>query len=171
MGVPWSFQVWRGHAGAEALADAFSADILSLAQVSARLARRDWPSTGQYRRPQRQGIRRIHVLFSESEAAMRALGTASRLASELNTEMTILITDERETARSKLRDKVMTALASEAKLAGVIQLSETGLGPLLEATLPHRASVLITESGNLLLQQVGPDQCLDALACPILLVR
>lgn len=171
MGVPCSFQVWRGQAVAETLAEVFTADILSLAQVSSRVAQRGRSISRPRTRRHPQAVTTISILFSESKAAVRALTTACILASDLEAEIAVLIPYDRKATRKKLRQKAKAALASYEQSARFIQLSETGLQPLVEAIVLGGPNILIAESGNFLLQEAGLDQCLDKLACPILLVR
>ena len=171
MGVPWSFQVWRGHAGAETLAETFSADILSLGRVSALATARSWTMTRSRTRRRPETLSDINVLFSESEQAMRALAIACRLAQELGANVSVLIPDYRKRERKKLRQRAQSALEAFDQAARFVQLSDSGLQTLLQATGISRQSILIAESRHLLLQQAGLDCCLDKLACPILLVR
>ena len=88
--VPWTFQVWRGHTGTEALTRAFSADILSLGRLSALASCRHWARTV---RPPPVGavLAGIGVLAGLSEPATRAITTAARLARDLGTSLTVFL--------------------------------------------------------------------------------
>ncbi len=171
MGVPWSFQVWRGPAVAESLTEAFAADILSLAQVDSRIARHTRLTSVRRSHRQRQDIRHIHVLYSGSKSGERALATACALAGEIGADITVLLAADRKSSRKKLRHKASTILASQGRSARLMQLPEKGLGPLVEVMLQGNSHILIAETGNRLLQQAGLNRCLEILDCPILLVR
>ena len=170
-GVHWSFQVWRGHAGAETLAETFSADILSLGRVSSLRFSGAWAASGLRARRQREAPSHINVLFSDSEQAVRALTTACSLANDLGATISVILPDDRQAGLRRLRQKTLAILESCGQSARFVQLGGNGLQSLAQLTGISGRCILIAGSGHTLLQQAGLDRCLDALACPVLLVR
>jgi nucleotide-binding universal stress UspA family protein len=171
MGVPWSFQVWRGRAGAEALAQTFVADILSLGGVTARASWRMWATTRSRRRRSLDTPASINVLFSGSERAKRALTTACNLAKDSGTSMTVLLPENPPEGLPALKERALAILNMHGLPARFAQLSGTGLQSLVQATRASGFSLLIAETEHPLLLQAGLDRCLEALSCPVLLVR
>jgi len=171
MDVPWSFQVWRGRAGTETLAQAFGADILSLGRTTALAYSRRWPTT-RFRIRQSQGmIASISVLYSDSEQAVRALTTACNLAKDLGASVTVLLPENQTGDLPGLKEKARTLLDSHGQPARFVQLSGTGAQSLVQAAGASGASIVIAEAEHPLWQQGGLDQCLEALSRPVLLVR
>ncbi|MGB5261022.1 MAG: hypothetical protein WBO34_10945 [Gammaproteobacteria bacterium] len=171
MGVHWSFQVWRGHAGADTLAATFSADILSLGRVSSLACSGSWASSRRRRRQPPAATSNINVLFSASEPALRALATACSLAGDPDTHITILLPDNHKADAPELRQKALAVLKSYGQTARIVELHGSGLPSLLQATGMSKSCILIAEGGHPLLQEAGLDRCLNTLACPLLLVR
>ena len=171
MGVPWSFQVWRGHAGAETLAQTFNADILSLGRVSALASSRMWATTRSRTRQSRETIASLNVLFSDSEQAVRALTTACNLAKDPGAGVTVLIPENQTEDAPGLKEKALSILDFHGQVARFVQLSGTGVQSLVQAAGASGVRILIAEAEHPLLAQAGLDQCLEALCCPVLLVR
>ncbi|MEN8107967.1 MAG: universal stress protein [Pseudomonadota bacterium] len=171
MGVPWSFQVWRGHAGAASLTRAFAADILSLGRVSSLVSSRTWATTRPRARQSREAVTSISVLFSDSEQAMRAVATACSLAKDLDARLTFLLPENQAEDMPDLKAKARTILDSHKQLARFVQLTGTDVQSLVRAAGTSGICILVAEAEHPLLQQAGLDQCLEALSCPVLLVR
>ena len=171
MGVHWSFQVWRGHAGAETLAETFSADILSLGRVSSLRYSGTWAASGLRARHRSEPLSHINVLFSDSEQDVRALTTACRLAGDLGTPVSVILPDTGKADLRSLRQKALAILEPCGQAARFVQLGGSGLQTLEQLTGMSGQCILIAGSGHTLLQQAGLDRCLDALTCPVLLVR
>ncbi|UCC57026.1 MAG: universal stress protein [Gammaproteobacteria bacterium] len=171
MGVHWSFQVWRGPAGAETLAQNFVADIISLGGVSALASWRMWATTRPRTRRFRETLASISVLFSDSEQAARALTTACNLAKDPATSVTVLLPNNRAVDLPALKEKARAILDLHGLPARFVQLSGSGLQSLVQVTGTSGVSILIAETEHPLLLQAGLDQCLEVLSCPVLLVR
>ncbi|MBT8117107.1 MAG: universal stress protein [Gammaproteobacteria bacterium] len=171
MGVHWSFQVWRGHAGAETLAETFSADILSLGRVSSLRFSGTWSAGGLRARRRSESPSQINVLFSNSKQAVRALTTACRLANDLGAPLSVILPEKRKADLQQLRQKALTILESCGQAARFVQLSGNSLQSLEQLTGISGQCILIAGSRHTLLQQAGLDRCLDTLTCPVLLVR
>jgi nucleotide-binding universal stress UspA family protein len=171
MDVPWSFQVWRGRAEATSLAQAFGADILSLGRLSSLVSSRAWATTRPRTGQPRETVTSISVLFSDSEQAARAVTTACNLAKDMDAVLTVLLPENQAEAMPGLKEKARTILDLHEQPARFLQASGTDVQSLVQAADTPGISILIAEAEHPLLQQAGIDQCLEALFCPVLLVR
>ena len=171
VGVPWSFQVWRGRAEAASLAQAFGADILSLAPVSSLVYTRARDTRRTPERQSREAETSISVLFSDSEQATRALTIACGLAKDMGARLTVMLPDSRSQALPALKEKALEILKSSAQLAHFVRITGTDAQSLLQAAGASANNILITAADHPLLQQAGLEQCVRALFRPVLLVR
>jgi len=171
MDVPWSFQVWRGRAEATSLAQSFGADILSLGRVSSLVSSRAWATARPRTRLPHETVTSISVLFSDSEQAARAMATACSLAKDLDVGLTVLLPQNQAENVPGLKEKALTILDLHVQAARFVQITGTDVQSLVQAAGTPDISILITEAEHPLLQQAGLDQCMDALFCPVLLVR
>lgn len=171
LGVPWSFQVWRGRAEAASLASAFSADILSLGRVSSLLTARVFAASRPVTRQPRKTDTSISVLFSDSAQGVRALETACSLARDMNARLTVMLPAVDPEGLPALRDKAMAILKRHDQVARLVQITGTDARSLVRAAGTSGVSILVTAAEHPLLQQAGLDQCLEALFSPVLLVR
>jgi nucleotide-binding universal stress UspA family protein len=171
MGVPWSFQVWRGRAEAASLARAFGADILSLGRVSSLVSSRVWATTRPLARQSREQDTSISVLFSNSEQAVRAVTTACSLAKDMNARLTVMLSENQAADMPGLKEKARIILDLHEQPARFVKITGTDVQSLVQAAGASGISILITETEHPLLQQAGLEQCLEALFCPVLLVR
>jgi nucleotide-binding universal stress UspA family protein len=170
-GISWSFQVWRGHAEATSLARAFGADIISLGRVSSRVSSSTWATTRSRARRSHETIASISVLFSESKQAVRAMTTACNLAKDLGVRLTVLLPENQAADMPGLKEKTRTILDFHEQAADFVELTGTDAQSLARAARTSGISILIAEAKHPLLQQACLDQCLEALSCPVLLVR
>jgi nucleotide-binding universal stress UspA family protein len=171
MGVSWSFQVWRGHAGAASLVQAFGADILSLGRTSSLVSSRVWARTRPRTHQFHERVAAINVLFSGSEQAVRAVTTACSLAKDLDAYLTVLLPENQADSMPGLKEKARAILDLHEQPARFLQLTGTDAQSLVQAAGASGISILIAEAEHSLLRQTGLDQCLEALSCPVLLVR
>lgn len=168
MRIPWSFQIWRGHAEAASLAQTFAADIISLGRASS-LATSRIRTTPRVRAGQSsETVTAISVLFSGSQQAARALTTACHLAKDLGARLTVLLPGNRTKG---IKQAARAILESQQQASRLVQLSGTGMQSLVQATAASGAGVVIAEAGYPLLQQAGLDRFLETLSCALLLVR
>jgi K+-sensing histidine kinase KdpD len=169
--IPWSFQIWRGHAGAASLTQAFGADILSQGRagslVSSRMRTRPRASARKYQ----DANASISVLFSHSEQAARAITTACMLAKDLAARLTVLLPDNPAEDIQGLKEKARIILDTHHQTAGFVQLAGSDMQTLNRTVSTPGICMFITEAEHPLLQEAGIDQCLDILSCPVLLVR
>jgi nucleotide-binding universal stress UspA family protein len=171
-GVPWSFQVWQGRPEAASLLQAFGAEILSLGRVSTRVSSRMFAPA---RRPtvlsRETDTTSISVLFSGSEQAARAMATACSLARDMGARLTIMLPAFPAQALPALKEQTLAILKQHGQVARFVELAGVDAQSLKLAADAAGPGILITEAEHPLLQQVGLDQCLDALFCPVLLIR
>lgn len=171
VGVPWTFQVWRGRAEAASLTKAFGADIMSLGQVSSRVSSRVRGTIRAHTRQPRNAINSIAVLFRDSEKAALALTTACSLAQDLGGRLTVLLSGNMKDDIPGLKQKARTILQLYGQPARFVELTGNNAQSLAQAADMSGACVLISEAEHPFLKQGCLDQCLEALACPVLLVR
>lgn len=171
MGVTWSFQVWRGTAGAETLSRTFPADVLGLGRVSARAPLRLRAMAGMRTHRTRPLLTSISVLFSVTESAARALDTAARLATELDTGLTVLLPGTATAEIEALRERAATLLAARSQTARFVALDPATTASLPQAAVHTGTGLLVTEAAHPLFDRSGLESCLATLPCPVLLVR
>ena len=167
MGVPWSFQVWRGRAGVASLAQAFGADILSLAPASSLVYNR----ARELERQSRGTETFISVLFSASEQAIRAVTIACSLAKDMGAHLTVMLPDIQSQDLPTLKEKALAILKLHSQTARFVRVAGTDAQSLQQAACASGNNILIAEAEHPLLQQAGLEQCVQALFCPVLLVR
>jgi nucleotide-binding universal stress UspA family protein len=170
-GVPWSFQVWQGRPEAASLLKAFGAEILSLGRISSRVSSHMLAPARRLTPPSRKPDTSISVLFSGSEQAVRAVATACSLASDMGARLTVMLPAIPAQAVPALKEQALAILKQHGQTARCVELAGVDAQSLRLATDAAGPSILITEAEHPLLQQAGLDQCLDALFCPVLLIR
>ncbi len=166
-GVPWSFQVWQGRPEAASLLQAFGAEILSLGRISSRVSSRMFAPARRPTPLSRETNTSISVLFSGSEQAARAAATACSLARDMGARLTVML----PAAMPALKEQALAILKQHGQVARFVELAGVDAPSLRLAADTAGPSILITEAEHPLLQQAGLDQCLDALFCPVLLIR
>jgi len=169
LGCAWSFRVWRGDLEAEILNAALDAEMFTLSPIGrfAPLAVRPKPQP----RVPRGGSLVVSVLFDGSDGAARALAAAAELAACHKATLSVILQGTDEAAIEGLRKTAADSLG-EAK-------AKTGFAPLpranaltLAKTLQRTGSdLLLLDSANALLDRRTLWQSLEALDCPVLIVR
>jgi nucleotide-binding universal stress UspA family protein len=170
-GVPWSFQVWQGRPEAASLLKAFGAEILSLGRISSRVTSHMLAPARRLTPPSRKPDTSISVLFSGSEQAVRAVATACSLASDMGARLTVMLPAIPAQAVPALKEQALAILKQHGQAARCVELAGVDAQSLRLAADATGPSILITEAEHPLLLQAGLDQCLDALFCPVLLIR
>jgi len=170
-GVPWSFQVWQGRPEAASLLKAFGAEILSLGRISSRVSSHMFAPARRLTPPSRKPDTSISVLFSGSEQAARAVATACSLARDMGARLTVMLPAIPAQAVPALKEQALAILKQHGQVARFVELAGVDAQSLRLAADATGPSILITEAEHPLLQQAGLDQCLDALFCPVLLIR
>jgi len=169
--VPWSFQVWRGRTGTEALTRAFAADILTLGRLSALASCRLWARTAARPPLPAAGIAGIGVLAGLSEPAARALATAARLASDLGAGLWVFMPETGAEKMLRLEEKVSATLERLQPPARLVALGGNDAQRLVHAANAAGIGLLITEAEHAVLQLGGLERIQEALDRPVLLVR
>ncbi len=160
--VAWSFRIWRGSIDRDLMAADIEADVLALSRLGAVLARG--------RRVQRLSAA-VSVLFTGSEASMRALETAKNLASDPLKELIVLLPVHDEAEAARLQRMALDQLSDYAANVHFVQFSDGSLTDLLDSLVDTHCAVLIVERDNPMLRSPSLKQSLSRLDCPLLVVR
>jgi len=160
--VAWSFRIWRGSIDSDLLAADIEADVFALTRLGAALTRsRALPARSTA----------VSVLFSGTEASVRALDTAVNLATDPQKELNILLSAEDGAGVARLQALVIKHLGEAAANAHFIRLPDGSLSDLLEILSDTHTAVLIVDRDSKLLQTPTLRQNLNSLDCPLLIVR
>ena len=111
------------------------------------------------------------MLFSGSEQAARAVATACSLARDMGARLTVMLPGIPAQAVPALKERALAILKQHGQVARLVELAGVDAQSLRLAADTAGVSILITEAEHPLLQLAGLDQCLDALFCPVLLIR
>jgi hypothetical protein len=161
--VAWSFRIWRGSIDSDLLAADIEADVFALTRLGAELMRIP------VLRPRTTGV---SVVFTGSEASMRALDTAMKLAADPQKDLSILLPaadDDDEVEH--LRRLATEQLGDSAQAAHFEHMTDGSLADLVDILMDTNSSVLILERDSKLLQTPTLKQSLNRLNCPVLIVR
>ncbi|MEZ5540973.1 MAG: hypothetical protein R3F42_02905 [Pseudomonadota bacterium] len=169
--VPWTFQVWRGRTAADVLIQAFSADILSPGRLSALASCRLWARAGQRRAAPAGDFRVIGVLAGQTEPALRAVATAARLASALDTALAVFLPALDAAGLLQLEQGIRSLLESLQQPARLVHLGGSDIQRLIDAAQAAGSGLLIAEAGHELLRLGGLERLQDVFDRPVLLVR
>jgi nucleotide-binding universal stress UspA family protein len=156
--VSWSFRIWRGSIDTELLTADTDADVFALTRMGAGLAH-----------PAR--TKAVSVVFNGTDASTRALETAMSLTADPFKELNILLPAENEAEAMRLQEMATRQLGEHAESADFIQLKDGSLNDVLEVLADSNSAVLIIERDNKLLQAPSLRRSLNALNCPLLIVR
>jgi hypothetical protein len=160
--VAWSFRVWRGSIDTELLAVDVEADVFALTRLGARLVRLPVVSTGSTT---------VSVLFTASEASLRALETAVKLASYPAGYLNIILHAADEAEAAHLQEIVAKQLGKHTPGVHFINLQNGSLPDLIDILVDTNSAVLVIERDSTLLQVPSLKHCLGNLRCPLLIVR
>ena len=156
--VSWSFRIWRGSIDTELLTADTDADVFALIRMGTTLAR---PAT----------TKAVSVVFTGTDASMRALETAMSLTTDPYKELNILLPAENEAEAMRLQELATRQLDEQAANADFIPLKDGSLNDVLEVLADSNSAVLIVERDNKLLQAPSLRRSLNNLNCPLLIVR
>lgn len=160
--VVYSFRIWRGSIDNDLLAADIEADVFALTRLGAALTRSK--ST-----PDRSTA--VSVVFTDTEASVRALETAINLATDPDKELNILLPAEEVAEAVRLQQLATRQLGEDVASARFIHLTDGSLNDLMEILTDTNSAVLILERDNQLLQMPSLKQGLNSLNCPLLVVR
>jgi nucleotide-binding universal stress UspA family protein len=156
--VSWSFRIWRGSIDTELLTADTDADVFALTRMGAGMAR-----------PPR--TKAVSVVFTGTDASMRALETALSLTADPYKELNILLPAETEAEAMRLQELATRQLGQHAASADFIQLKDGSLNDMLDVLTESNSAVLIVERDSKLLQSPSLRRSLGNLNCPLLIVR
>jgi len=160
--VAWSFRTWRGSIDSDLLAADIEADVLALSRLGAVLAR------GRNIRRRSTGVA---VLYTGSDASMRALDTANKLASDPQKELIVLVPVEDDADAIRLQKMALGQLPDDADNVHFVRLSDGSLADLQDILTDTHSAVLVVERDSALLRLPSLKQSLNSLDCPLLVVR
>jgi nucleotide-binding universal stress UspA family protein len=160
--VTWTFRIWRGSIDSDLLAADIEADVFALTRLGAALTRsKVLPARATA----------VSVLFTGTEASLRALDTAVNLATDPQRELNILLSAEDEARMVPLQLLAEKHLGEEVVMVHFIRLHDGSIADLLDILSDTHSAVLIVERDNKLLQTPTLRQNLNSLDCPLLIVR
>ena len=160
--VTWTFRTWRGSIDTDLLAADIEADVFALTRLGAALTRsRILPAR----------CTAVSVLFTGTEASIRALDTAISLSTDPQRQLNILLSAADEAGRDQLQQQVSERLGEQAEKAHFIHLHDGSIADLLDILSDTHSAVLIMERNSKLLQSATLRQSLNSLDCPLLIVR
>lgn len=160
--VAWSFRIWRGSIDSDLLAADIEADVFALTRLGAELMR--IPAL-------RLRTTGVSVVFTGSEASMRALDTAMKLAADPQKDLSILLPAADDDEVEHLRGLAAEQLGDSARAAHFDRMTDGSLADLVDILVDTNSSVLILERDSKLLQTPTLKQSLNRLNCPVLIVR
>ena len=160
--VAWSFRVWRGSIDTDLLSADLEADVFALTRLGVSLVRLPVLSTRSTA---------VSVLFTASEASLRALETAVKLASDPAAYLNIILPAVDEAEAAHLQEMAAKQLGKHMSGVRFINLQDGSLHDLIEILADANSAVLIIERDNKLLQVPSLKHSLGNLKCPLLIVR
>lgn len=160
--VAWSFRIWRGSIDSDLLAADIEADVLALTRLGAELMR--LPVL-------RSKTAGVSVVFTGSEASVRALDTAMNLAADPLKDLNILLPVADDAEEQHLKQLATEHLGANAPAAHFERMSDGSLADLVDILTDTNSSVLVLERDSKFLQTPTLKQSLNRLDCPILIVR
>lgn len=177
-GVSWSFRVARGLVAAELLAAAMEADLMALCARERAGTHRHEIFEFVARVGERRGaVRRapappggpVAVTFGAGAGAERALALAIRLGESLGRGLAVYVVAVGDEAAAKLQARAAAALGERP--AEFRRLKRLDLDQLLKAVRAERASALVLEAGERVLEAQAIEALHERPGCPVLLVR
>jgi hypothetical protein len=160
--VAWSFRTWRGSIDSDLLAADIEADVFALTRLGAALTRsRVLPARSTA----------VSALFTGTDASVRALQAAVKLATDPNRELNILLPADGDAEAARLQQMATGQIGDAAARVHFIHMADGSLAELMEILTDTNTAVLILERDNKLLQAPSLKHCLDNLNCPLLVVR
>ncbi len=179
--VEWTFRVVRGDVSAEILEAAARADLLSLGKASRPLIQRE--QTGSTARaaatqaprsvlliPREADIRSpVVVPHNGSPLVRRAMVLAARLTQGLGGYLSILVLSDDPDAEHDVQKQIGDWLGGQDLVVRYRELAGIGVKTLLDGVRTEGGGLLVLS--NVIFGAGDVDALLDALECPVLLVR
>jgi hypothetical protein len=188
-----SFRVWRGDPQAEILAAARGAELFAVSRIGrlgplwprdARGARAagargydprgsipapTWP--GGTARPAAAPPLSVRLLFDGSEGAARSLDAGAELAARGRASLCIVIPGRDPETVDRRRARALALLRDTHAQARFVGIPDGDPQALLQGLLAADGDIFIVDAGSALLQRDGLRRVLDALDCPVIVVR
>jgi len=171
LGVPWSFRIWRGPAGAATLAGSLAKDFLGLAQTGRRAALRLWATGGRRTHAAARPVSGVSVLYSDVDDSGRASQTAAQLAQVLGVPLTVWLPPSATAMPAALHRRLADLLAGHPLHVRRLPVTDDAPRLLADAVATSGAGIVVAPAGHPLFRESGLEPCLEALSCPVLLVR
>jgi hypothetical protein len=89
----------------------------------------------------------------------------------MDARLTVMLPENQTEDMPGLKEKARIILDLHEQPARFVIITGTDVQSLVQAADASGISILFTEAEHPLLQQAGLEQCLEALFCPVLLVR
>ncbi len=185
----WSFQVVRGEVRQEILKAALEADLLTLGRASrSHLSRPPLGSTARavieggpglviFGGPSRSSEQPILLTFDGSRAGKQALVAAAKLAAMGDSELVVVLIQNDPTNENEpitdLAEQCEAALHEQGyhKEPSFRRISSQHMISLIKIAVETDCSLLVLGGDTPLLQGAALQEMLDALKCPVMLVR
>ena len=127
--VAWSFRTWRGSIDSDLLAVDIEADVFALTRLGAALRRsRALPTRSTA----------VSVLFTGTEASVRALQAAIKLATDPHREINVLLPADGDAEAARLQQLATGQSGEAAARLHFIHMTEGSLTELMEILTDHR---------------------------------
>jgi nucleotide-binding universal stress UspA family protein len=168
-GVTWTFRVWRGNIEAEILNAAVEAEMFALGRMGNFAPFR--PRVKAQQPPAHADRFAIGILYNGSDASTRALADAAELAGRQQAPLTVLLQGANPDTIDKLREKAAVLLGQMGEKVRFLPLETSNSETLAKAILRSGSDLLIVDAHNPLFDHRMLWQCLQALHCPVLVVR
>lgn len=160
--VAWSFRIWRGSIDSDLLAADIEADVFALTRLGAALTRsRALPAR----------CTAVSILFTGTDASVRALQAAINLATDPDRELNILLLADSDAEAARLQQLATEQVGKDAARVHFLHMVDGSIAELMEILTDTNTAVLILERGHELLHTPSLKRNLGNLSCPLLVVR
>lgn len=161
--LQFRFNVTRGQVLPEVLAKVGDVDLVVLGKAGRALA----PLLG----PAEHAGRPVLALFDGGAGCYRVLGTALRLAAKSGRRLSLLVPEPNPRRFADIRQRAEDWLKRRGQRARVRQVPGKEFGDVLKALRGLRGDALVLPMARGGLSEEELDALLQAVSCPVLLVR
>lgn len=168
-GVTWTFRVWRGNIESEILNASLEAEMFALGRIGNFAPFRLQPKPTE--RSVGEGQVAVGILFNGGDASIRTLAAAAELAGRQPAPVTVLLQGADSGAIDKLQAQAKVLLGKLREKVGFLPLRAANAARLAQAVRHTGSDLLMVDADNPLLDRRVLWQCLQALNCPVLVVR
>ena len=168
-GVAWTFRVWRGHIETEILDAAREAEMFALGRIGSFAPFHPRQKTQKHHGADNDFA--LSILFNGSDASNRALATGAELAERRHAPVTVLLQGNKRADIDQLRERATEQVGMLSGKILLLPLEAPDATRLAKAALRTDSGLLIVDVANPLLARRQLWQCLQALNCPVLVIR